>query len=237
MKLMALRNSLFAKIILTAGAVLLLGMGVGGWFSVHDQATSNMKHALESADRLTNTIRLGAHYAMMGNLRDDIASIITNTSLQEGIEHVRIFNKMGEIKYSNILAEVDTRTHIRDEACSVCHHTEPPLATLSLMERSRIFTGPDGIRRLGLIAPIYNTPGCSPGPCHVHPTDKKVLGLLDVVVTLGATDARRNEFLHRTILLDATVFLATFLAIFLLVHTMVNRPIQKLIRQTRRIAQ
>ena len=231
------RSSLFAKIILSAGVVLLLGMGVGAWFTVREQRNSSMKHALEGADRLTNTIRLGTHYAMMGNLRDDIASIIVNTSQQEGIRHVRIFNKSGEIKYSNHPREEGSQTNVKDEACFVCHRVSPPLKELSLSERSRVFTGADGTRQLELIAPIYNAPGCSPGPCHVNPEDKQVLGLLDVVVSLEAADAHRDEFIRRTVLLDAAVFLATFLTIFMFVHRVVNRPIKKLIRLTRRIAQ
>ena len=79
-------------------------------------------------------------------------------------------------------------TNIKDEACYVCHRSEPPLSELSLSERTRIFSSPQGYRLLGIISPIYSEPGCSSNSCHFHPVDKKVLGALDVVVSLEETD-------------------------------------------------
>jgi histidine kinase len=46
---------------------------------------------------------------------------------------------------------------------------------------------PNGNRLLGIITPICNEPGCSTGDCHFHPADKKILGALDVVVSLEKT--------------------------------------------------
>ena len=76
-------------------------------------------------DRLTTTIRLGTHYAMMLNSRDEINQIINNIGRQPEIENIRIYNKLGEIKYSNNPDEVEQTTNIKAEACHICHRTRP----------------------------------------------------------------------------------------------------------------
>ena len=52
----------------------------------------------------------------------------------------------------------------------------------------RVFYSDSGYRLLGIISPIENEPSCSTDICHVHPGDKKILGALDVVVSLEGTD-------------------------------------------------
>ena len=71
-----------------------------------------MGNIVSGTDRLTNTIRLGTHYAMMLNSRDDINQIINNISRQKEIETIRIYNKEGQIKFSNQPSEVETTTNI-----------------------------------------------------------------------------------------------------------------------------
>ena len=92
---------------------------------------------MEGTDRLSNTIILGAHYAMMLNSREDINHIINNISRQKEIDTIRIYNKKGQIKFSNRPSEVDLTTNIKAEACDVCHRKEPPLAELSLSQKVR----------------------------------------------------------------------------------------------------
>ncbi|MCU0555915.1 MAG: PAS domain S-box protein [Desulfobacterales bacterium] len=234
-KILALRHSLIAKLILTVGLTLLVSIATWAYFTIDYQKNKVMADVIDSADRLTTTIRLGTHYAMMLNSRDDINQIITNIGGQEGLDAIRIYNKAGQIKFSNRNSEVDHFTNIRDEACHICHRTEPPQEKLGLAERTRIVALADGYRHLGIISPIFNEPGCSTDPCHVHPESKKVLGALDVVVSLKETD-RQVLLIEKGIIgLAGVVFLLTSTGIFLLVMTFVNQPVRKLIAGTRRI--
>ena len=52
-----------------------------------------MDDVVLGTDRLTNTIKLGTHYAMMHNSRDDINQIINNIARQQEISNIRIYNK------------------------------------------------------------------------------------------------------------------------------------------------
>jgi histidine kinase len=201
------------------------------------QKNKLMENVVASTDRLTTTIRLGTHYAMMLNSRDDINQIINNIGKVREIKNIRIYNKEGQIKYSNQVSEVDSRTNIKAEACYICHRTEPPLVDIGLEQRTRLSTSNEGYRLLGIISPIGNEPGCSSDACHVHPKDKKILGALDVVVSLEDVDQEIRLAETASIGLAGVVFLIPSTIIFFFVLRFVNRPIRKLIDETHLIGQ
>ena len=236
-RLLNLRHSLVSKLIILVGIVLIISMATWAYFNVNYQRRRLMEDIVAGTDRLTNSIRLGTHYAMMLNARDDINQIINNIGKQPEIENIRIYNKAGQITYSNHPEEVDRTTNIKAEACDICHRTDPPLIHVELKERIRIFPSGHGYRLLGIITPIRNEPGCSTGGCHFHPADKKILGALDVVVSLMDVDREIVKAQKGIIGLSAFVFLVTSTIIFVFLLRFVNRPIKKLIRGTKLFAE
>ena len=184
MPLRLMRHSLVSKLIVGVGLTLLLTIGIWAYFNIEYQQKNMMQHKLDEAVRLGNTIKLGTHFAMMHNSRDNINEIINNIARQKEIETIRIYNKEGQIKFSNRLIEVNLITNIKAEACYVCHKFDPPVSELAPAKRMRVFPTVAGHRGMGIITPICNEPGCASDLCHVHPEGKKVLGALDVVVSL-----------------------------------------------------
>jgi histidine kinase len=100
----------------------------------------------------------------------------------------------------------------------------------------RHFPAGNAQRLLGLISPIHNEPGCSTQACHFHPADKKVLGALDVVVSLAETE-QEIRFMEKGVIgLAGVAFFVTSAIIFIFVLHFVNRPIRKLIAGTEAIS-
>lgn len=236
-KILTIYQSLILRLILLVGMVLLICISTWAYFNIKYQKQNTLENIVMEVDRLGNTIRLGTHYAMMLNSREDINEIIKNIGRQEGIENIRIFNKQGQIKFSNIPGEVDQVTNIKADACYICHRTTPPLEEVDIAKRTRIFDSPTGYRLLGIISPIYNEPSCATDACHVHPYGKKVLGALDVVVSLAATDREIDSYEKWITVLAIFSFLATSAIIGSFLWMFVNRPIKKLITCTRLIGQ
>jgi HAMP domain-containing protein len=58
------------------------------------------------------------------------------------------------------------------------------------MQKARRFTNEHGIEVLAITAPIYNEPECYTAPCHVHSSDQKMLGTLDI--GLSVNDLLKN---------------------------------------------
>jgi histidine kinase len=218
------------------GLTLLLSISTWAYFNIKYQTRKIMKDIMVGTDRLSNTIILGAHYAMMLNSREDINHIINNISKQKEIDTIRIYNKKGQIKFSNRPSEIDLMTNIKAEACDVCHRKKPPLAELDLSQKARTFYSSQGYRLLGIISPIRNETGCSSDSCHVHPEGKKILGALDVVVSLEETDSDIAFLENGIIALAVFAFLVTSAIIFVFVLKFVNQPIKKLIDASSLIA-
>ena len=231
-----LRHSLISRLILMVGITLLISVSTWAYFSIEYQKEKFMNELVIGTDRLSNTIKLGTHYAMMLNSRDDINQIITNIGKQKEIKNIRIYNKEGQIKFSNIASEVDLITNIEAEACYICHKTDPPTIDVDLKERTRLYDSPEGYKLIGVISPIYNEPGCSSNSCHVHPSGKKILGALDVVVSLKESEEEIHFFEKGIIGLAAFVIFTTSAINFFFILGFVNRPINRLIKRTKLIA-
>ena len=73
-----IRRRLVTKLILTVGLTLLITISTWAYFNINYQEKKLMENIVAGTDRLTNTIKLGTHYAMMLNSRDDINQIIHN---------------------------------------------------------------------------------------------------------------------------------------------------------------
>jgi len=231
------RLNIVSKFIVFIGISLLFVISTWAYFIIRYQNEKLMDHIISDTDRLTETIRLGTHYAMTLNSRDDINQIIRNIGQQEGLEQINIYNKEGEIKFSNIKDQVNSRTNIKAEACNICHETDPPLSRLDLSKRTRIIHSPEGYRLLGIISPIFNEAGCSTEACHFHPKDKIILGALDVVVSLKKRDEEIQGAKKAIIGLAGIAFVVLSYIIFIFVHRFINAPIKKLIEGTALISE
>lgn len=231
-----IRFSLVSKLIVSVGITLLLIISTWAYFSIRYQNERLRRESVAETERLSNTIKLGTQYAMMLNARNEINQIILNIGRQKRIENIRIYNKEGVVKYSNTSAEIDRIADIKSETCIICHRSDPPLVNISLAERTRIVESAEGYRLLGIISPIYNEPGCSSSECHFHPADQKVLGALDVLVSLAETD-KEIFFMEKGMIgMAGALFLITSAIIFIIVLRFVRRPIRRLIRGTRAIS-
>ena len=120
------RTSLITSLILAVGFTLLVCIAAWAFFSIRYQKQRMIGETLMLTDRLSNTIKLGTHYAMMLNSGDDIDRIIGNISRQKEIEFIRIYNKEGLVRFSNRETEIGRRTTIDSEACRICHRQDPP---------------------------------------------------------------------------------------------------------------
>ncbi|HSO67433.1 MAG TPA: PAS domain-containing sensor histidine kinase, partial [Desulfatirhabdiaceae bacterium] len=107
------RNSLSFRLIFSMGLVLFISFSAWAFFNIRYQRDKMMKDIVIWTDRLSETIKLGTHYAMMLNSRVDINQSIQNIGKQKTIEHIRIYNKEGEIKFSNKVNEVGNNTNIK----------------------------------------------------------------------------------------------------------------------------
>jgi len=230
------RKRLATKLILSVGIVLALSLSAWTWFHIHHQREKLTHGLIQDIDRLSTTIKLGTHYAMMLNARPDITQIINNIAKQKEIQTIRIYNKAGAIKFSSNTEEINHQAEITNKACRICHSSDPPRQHLPIDQRTRMIHKSKDPRMMGIVTPIQNEPGCTSAACHFHDPDQNILGVLDVVVSLENTDKFIVSLEQWTIGFTIGLFLAISSILWLLVMRFVNQPIQRLITGTRRVA-
>jgi two-component system NtrC family sensor kinase len=191
---------------------------------------------LHDAERISEIIQRSTRHQMLRNDRPALAEMITDIGTQPGIRLVRVFNKEGRISYSSTASEVETMVDKRAEQCYACHAQSAPLEKLNRPDRARIFTDPGGGRVLGIIRPVENQPDCWSAPCHAHPREKKILGVIDTQLSLATVDqqmaTQRRQLVGFTALAAALVCGVTLLFVWLVVR----RPFRELMAGTRRVS-
>jgi len=190
-----------------------------------------------SAERISDIIRSAAWQHMMANDRPGLYELIRNVGKEPGILRLRLMNENGLIRHSTTDAEIGTIVDRRAEACYACHSEAAPRVALSGKERTRIFRNEKGTRTLAAILPIQNAPDCSNAACHAHPESRRVLGVIDVHLSLDSVDAQLAEYRSQMALymVGGAAFLCVFAVLF--VWRVLHRPLRELTAGTRKVAQ
>ncbi len=219
---------------LTARAIVPVTVSVTGFVIVcclllyTVMKTDMTREAIKYATNQALTIIKSTHYAMLHDDRDTLQNIVKNVGSQEGVEHVRIFNKKGLIMFSSASEELGRYVDKNAAGCIECHQTPVPTTTLGDMKQARRFVNKRGTEVLAVTAPVYNEPECFNAACHVHQPDQKVLGTLDIglsaVPLLRYLAAMRN----RMIVFSVMVLLVTVGGVAALLRRNVFLPIKSL---------
>jgi len=85
-------------------------------------------------------------------------------------------------------------------------------------------TSPQGYRVLGLINPIENEPACYNAACHAHSPKEKLLGILDVKLSLEKGDKSISETRNKLIFFSAVLILLTALVKGGFIRKMIHNP-------------
>ena len=214
----------------------MLVIGVYASVNINTQRNQLIHEVIQSSSRVSETIKRSMRYDMLKYQPDRLHRAIDTIGAQEGIDKVRIFNYLGEIIYSSDRTEMGTMVDKSAEQCYACHAKEKPFERLTTSARSRIFETAVGHRVLGMINPIYNEPDCYSADCHVHPQEQKVLGVMDIDVSLAEVDEVIISNKKKMILFAVVAILGISLTIGLFVQRFVSRPVKHLLKGTERVS-
>jgi two-component system NtrC family sensor kinase len=224
--------------------MILIVNGVLAYFFLTIQKEHMNDTILRTASQLSETIKKSIQNDMLENRKEAAYKIMETIGQQEGIQKVRIYNKEGKILYSNDRAEEGTMVDKRAEACYACHSEANPLVRLATSKRSRIFLSTDnqvspglGRRVLGIINPLYNEEDCSTAACHAHPKTQKVLGVIDVTMSLGEVDAETARARKQVLLFSLVTIISICLIVAAILIHFVERPVKELVLGTKRVSE
>jgi two-component system NtrC family sensor kinase len=224
------------KLIVAVGSVALVIIGIFAYVTLSALQEQLIGEVRRSAYQLSETVKNSTRYDMLLNQRESVHRIITTIGKQEGIRKVRIFNKDGAIIFSTDPLDAGQMVDKRAEECYACHAANQPLEGLPISERTRIFQTAGHGRVLGVINPIYNEPSCWQSACHAHQPTQKVLGVLDISMSLDEVDRDMRASQDRLLLFGIVAIAAVSLMIYLLVDRIVLRPVHEIVAATRKVA-
>ncbi|MCK4224101.1 MAG: HAMP domain-containing protein [candidate division Zixibacteria bacterium] len=231
------RKSIGVKLILVVGFILILSMGIFAYVNIASQKKQLIGEVMRGAIRISETVRRSTRYDMLRYQSDDVHRIIETIGEQEGLEKIRVFNKDGKIMFSTDKAEIGEMVDKKAEACYACHSAEKPLERLDTPDRSRIFKAKTDHRVLGVISAIYNEPDCYTPDCHAHPPEQKVLGVLDIGMSLADVDKEIKGAQNKMIFFAVIAFLVISVTISISINRYVTRPVRELVKGTQKIAE
>ena len=222
--------------ICTVSAIAILGIGVYASVNINTQRNQLIQQVIHSSNQVSETIKRSMRYDMLKYQPERLHRAIDTIGAQEGIDKVRIFNSLGEIIYSSDRKEMGAMVDKSAEQCYACHAKEKPFERLTTSARSRIFKTAAGNRVLGMINPIYNEPDCYSASCHIHPQEQKVLGVMDIDVSLAEVDQEIISNKKKMTLFAVVAILGISLTIGLFVQRFVSRPVKHLLEGTERVS-
>ena len=172
------------KLMVPVGIVLFASIFIWSQFTIQYQEKNLFEKAVSDVDKFCNTVLNFTWFAMLHNPNKDMLDVLDSMSEYNKIKTIRLYDAHGKIKFSNNRDEIHTIAEKSDAACKTCHFEKNAVIKTGIQERIRVFTAPEGEPFLGIINPILNKPGCSTAECHYHPGEAKIIGTLDVIVSL-----------------------------------------------------
>ena len=225
------------KLVLFVGFVLLAYTATFLFFVLRSERRKTQSAVQGEALRLSETIRKSIEFELLEGRRESVQNLVEAVTQQKGIEEVSIYNKQGQIVVSNRRGKLGMVLDKDSEACSSCHREHPPATFVTPdLETSRIFESADGHRVLHKVEPLYNLPKCYVAPCHIHSPETKVLGMMDVSISLAEAERALATDRSKTVVFATLLFVIVSAAIGMFVHVYVYIPIRKLAAATRAVA-
>jgi two-component system NtrC family sensor kinase len=219
-----LRLNLNSKLAVATGMVLLGTMVLFAWLNLSSLKDLLMQEAISDADKISESIIRTTHNQMLRDDRPLFYKTIEEIGTQRGVTTIRLINKTGRVIFSTKEMEIGTLLAKNSEVCSVCHGGSQLLISAPSKNRSRRFYDDKGKEFLGITNAIYNEESCYTASCHFHPESFRVLGVLDVVVSLDKMHSLLDAYRDRSIAVTLLLIALTSLSLTICTQKLVNRP-------------
>jgi len=211
-------NSLKIKILGLSTAIMLMAVILTGWHNLSAQHTMLSRVAAQNGRILGETIRNSIITNMANGQNSEVTHILEKIMKEPAIQTVRIFDETGRILISANPEEIGDLVSSAD----------------LLAYRSSRYSFQDaqhGVEYHSSILPIHNSPACY----NCHDSSKKVLGILNVHLSLNEFDAIQAKGRQATIISSIGMLAILVLTISGFILLYVDAPIRKLVTAMDRV--
>jgi two-component system, NtrC family, sensor kinase len=194
------------------------------------------------ARRSSGLIRRATHDGMLLNRLDEVQATIERLGEGGEVAAIRVYDRKGSIVLSSDRTEVGRQVPMTAAPCATCHGEGRPQATpgLEAVDVTAAGTGPSTGESSGEVlrhlSVIENEPGCSVGGCHAGDAGERVLGVLDVEMSMQPLEAALSDARMQLLGTTLALFVAIALVAAFVFRRFVRHPIAELQEGARRIA-
>lgn len=172
---------LLAPLFGTTAAVLAV-YAVLGFRSSRDHLLGLVQADL---DRSSGLIKRATHDGMLLNRKEELLGMIQRLASTPEVAAIRVYDKEGTIVMSARGEEMGRRVPRHSETCRSCHTEDRPTRDTAVLEQRSLARTGEGGEVLRHLSVIENEPACSSAACHGHPADQRVLGVLDLEMSMA----------------------------------------------------
>ncbi len=223
---------LLVPLFITVGAVLAVYATIS-FRSTKDDFLRLVRADVERSSRL---ISRATHDGMLLNRKDEVQATIQRLAEGPEIAVIRIYDKHGTIAMSARKEEIGKRIALDSQTCRSCHRNgvRRGAAVLERINLERVDVESDIPRHLSV---IENEPRCFTAACHAHASDERVLGVLDLEMSMAplkkVIGTAQRQFVWTTLIL--IFIIGVVAAVF--IRRVIQRPVNQLYEGARRIAE
>jgi signal transduction histidine kinase len=158
------------------------------------------------------TFLAGLDNAMMLGNQKNVQHIVDKVSLSKSVDHIRIFDDLGNIMYSTDTSEVGKEMEI-----VAPHHLQEPLdqKRIFLIKSEDIYS---------VTIPVENKPSCQ--ACH---GEKSSIAYLDIDTDLTQAEVNFYTGSIHVLFLAIAIIIVLFFGFYFLFNHFINRPLTKFI--------
>ena len=209
------------KLMLSITVIVIIVAAVSGLVNIKTEERQLLNTMILGADQLSKGISSATWHAMLDDHREAAYQVMQTIAEKQGIDRIRMLNRSGQVTYSTrgndpsvgSISPIDFSSHVKITGAGIGH------------------------RRLEMVTPIYNERSCIESACHAHPAGVKVLGVLDVALTLESVDREVDGMKLRVLVVTAVEIGLISLFIILFTRRFLSRPIEALVEGTKAVSQ
>ena len=229
-------GSLSFKLVFTTSSILVILLIIQTLLTTSKLRGDMIESLSTNAYNLSELIKNSTRYSMILNSKEHVNEIFKNLENKDGIISIKLYDKEGFVRFAGDKKYIKESVEIESGICSPCHSTDQrPLEKLSVLDRRRIVTeGND--KYMLMLNPIENEKDCSTSGCHTDQHNAKILGILEVKMSLNNIDEIVDSNVETVIRnsLIGTILIAIVTGLF--VSFLVVRPIKKITKGIGQIA-
>jgi two-component system NtrC family sensor kinase len=172
---------------------------------------------------------------MLLNRPDVVQTTLRNLVRGPAVASIRVYDKKGAIVMSARESELGETVALDSDTCQSCH-AQGRARDVALLEEIGLSVVPQGTEVLRHLSVIQNEQGCARAECHEPPSKTRILGVLDVEVSMQPLQNAINDTRVQMAWISAGLIGMVGIVLGAFIRRVVHRPVAQLRKGTRRIA-